>query len=131
MVRIMCFLRSNIAVNSVNINSSSEITINATVAADASAGNRNLRLISSDGSYYQALNFFEVVAQSDPEPEEPESIEDIIIVTDPGDLRVIGSKERKGTINPDKGDTVTIFFKGSGPGKYTLRIFTLLERTRI
>ena len=31
-----------------------------------------------------------------------------------------------GTINPDRGEKVTINFKGTTTGSYTLRIFTLL-----
>ncbi|MFC2061508.1 T9SS type A sorting domain-containing protein [Elusimicrobiota bacterium] len=56
-----------------------------------------------------------------------EEVEEIPEVTeDEGDVVVVGSTERKGTINPDKGDKVEIQFKGKKKGKYTLRIFTLL-----
>ncbi len=43
-----------------------------------------------------------------------------------GSIAVIGSEERKGVVNPDKGDSVVVSFKGNCPGKYTCRIFTLL-----
>jgi len=48
------------------------------------------------------------------------------VVSNQGDILVLGSTERRGVINPDKGDVAEIQFKGSGAGKYTLRIFTLL-----
>lgn len=40
-------------------------------------------------------------------------------------IRVIGSTEGKGTINPNKGDVAKIYFKGERVGKYKCRIFTL------
>lgn len=61
---------------------------------------------------------------TEPEPES-EVIPDV--VEKKGDIAVVASNpERKGVINPDKGDKVEIQFEGSKPGKYTLRIFTLL-----
>ncbi len=46
--------------------------------------------------------------------------------TDKGEVKVVGPEERKGVINPDKGDKAEIYFKGEKAGKFTLRIYTLL-----
>ncbi|MFC2091935.1 hypothetical protein ACFLTD_04100, partial [Elusimicrobiota bacterium] len=43
-----------------------------------------------------------------------------------GDIIIIGSSERKGIVNPDKGDVAEIQFRGSQYGRYELRIYTLL-----
>lgn len=48
------------------------------------------------------------------------------IIKESGSIEIVGSTERKGIINPDKGDKVEIYFEGQQPGKYTLRIFNLL-----
>jgi hypothetical protein len=42
-----------------------------------------------------------------------------------GSMKVVGSTLGKGTINPDKGDTAKIYFKGHTTGTYELRIFTM------
>ncbi len=41
-------------------------------------------------------------------------------------IKVIGSKEGRGTVNPERGDKAKIFFTGSAAGEYHLRIFTQL-----
>jgi len=45
-----------------------------------------------------------------------------------GDIAFIGSSEtgREGTINPDLGEPVKVYFRGTGSGTYTLRIYTIL-----
>jgi len=50
------------------------------------------------------------------------------LVTRPeeGEIKVVGSTEGRGTINPDRGDKALIFFTGSQAGTYHLRIFTQL-----
>ncbi len=42
-----------------------------------------------------------------------------------GEARVIGSTAGKGTINPAKGETAKIEFKGTGTGKFSCKIFNL------
>ncbi|MBN2407902.1 MAG: T9SS type A sorting domain-containing protein [Elusimicrobia bacterium] len=49
-----------------------------------------------------------------------------IQATKAGEIVVVGSTEREGVINPDKGDPIVVDFRGKKPGKYTLRIFTML-----
>lgn len=41
------------------------------------------------------------------------------------EVKVIGSTASQGTINPDKGESASIYFKGSMAGKYELKIFTV------
>jgi len=50
------------------------------------------------------------------------------LVTRPeeGEIKVVGSTEGRGTINPERGDKALIFFTGSQAGTYNLRIFTQL-----
>jgi Tol biopolymer transport system component len=51
---------------------------------------------------------------------------DVVVPKQQGEVKVVvpeGGGE-KGTINPDSGKPVSIGFKGSSPGKFTLRIFT-------
>jgi hypothetical protein len=45
---------------------------------------------------------------------------------DEGGVEIEGPAAGKGIANPDRGDTVTIHFRGSQDGTYTLRIFTIL-----
>jgi hypothetical protein len=45
-----------------------------------------------------------------------------------GEIKIVGPPEGKGIINPSKGDTARIYFKGSGVGKFEARIFTLTGR---
>ena len=40
-----------------------------------------------------------------------------------GDMKILGSIQGKGTINPDKGDTAKIYFIGGHKGKYDIRIY--------
>jgi hypothetical protein len=42
-----------------------------------------------------------------------------------GEARIVGSKDGKGTINPDKGDTAKIYYRGSEEGEFKCKIFTL------
>lgn len=42
-----------------------------------------------------------------------------------GEAKVIGSKDGRGVINPDKGGTAKIYYKGSEAGEFTCKIFTL------
>lgn len=44
----------------------------------------------------------------------------------PGGLKVMGSSAGRGTVNPDKGESSRIYFKGSETGVFECRIFTLL-----
>ncbi len=48
-----------------------------------------------------------------------------IIVTQPGEIKIIGGKESKGAVNPDKGESVIVDFKGTEVGKFECKIFTL------
>ena len=48
----------------------------------------------------------------------------ILSVTPTGSIKILGSAEGKGTINPDRGDTSKIYFKGNAAGRFELRIFT-------
>lgn len=41
-----------------------------------------------------------------------------------GEIKVIGSSQEKGGINPDKGDTAKIYFKGTDSGRFELRVFS-------
>ncbi len=43
-----------------------------------------------------------------------------------GDIKICGSDNGKGTVNPDQGDIARIFFKGADTGAYECRIFTLM-----
>jgi hypothetical protein len=47
------------------------------------------------------------------------------VVLEKGEIIVIGSAERKGVVNPDKGDIAEIQFRGSNDGRFTLRVFTI------
>jgi hypothetical protein len=42
-----------------------------------------------------------------------------------GEVKVIGSKAGRGTVNPDRGETAVIYFKGAERGTFELRVFTL------
>jgi hypothetical protein len=42
-----------------------------------------------------------------------------------GEVRIVGSAKWRGVINPDAGETAKIYFKGSGNGKFEVKIFTL------
>ena len=42
-----------------------------------------------------------------------------------GETRIVGSAERRGVLNPDKGDKAQIYFRGNQSGSYACRIFTL------
>ncbi len=59
----------------------------------------------------------------DPDPD-PEPVTEI----DAGSMSIIGSSDprRRGTINPDEGDTVRVIYRGSREGSFTLTIYTLL-----
>ncbi len=57
--------------------------------------------------------------------DEKDSIDGHILERMSSDVKIFGSSEGKGTINPDRGDKAKIYFKGDGAGTYTCRIFTL------
>lgn len=42
-----------------------------------------------------------------------------------GEIKIIGGRESKGAVNPDKGEKVKIDFKGTEIGEFTCKIFTL------
>jgi PKD repeat protein len=42
-----------------------------------------------------------------------------------GEIKIIGPAAGRGTVNPDRGESARIFFKGNATGGYELRIFTL------
>ncbi|MHB9154178.1 MAG: choice-of-anchor Q domain-containing protein, partial [Endomicrobiales bacterium] len=42
-----------------------------------------------------------------------------------GEIQVVGSKDGRGTVNPDKGEKASINFKGSASGRFECRICTL------
>jgi len=50
----------------------------------------------------------------------------ITTVTQPGEIKIIGGSESKGTVNPDKGEKASISFKGNSIGKFECKIFTLI-----
>ncbi len=43
-------------------------------------------------------------------------------------MKVVGPPESKGILNPSKGDTARIYFKGSDVGSFECRVFTLSGR---
>jgi len=53
------------------------------------------------------------------------SLSDVPALLAAGELKIVGSAEGRGTVNPDKGDTAKIFFKGSGTGLYECRVFAV------
>lgn len=55
-------------------------------------------------------------------PDLPSSFEPVARVND---ILVLGSTLRRGTINPDKGETAKIYFRGKETGTYHARVFTL------
>jgi hypothetical protein len=54
---------------------------------------------------------------------EPENT--VIEAINGNEIKIIGSSSGRGTINPDKGETARIYFKGSGTGTFECRIFSL------
>ena len=40
-------------------------------------------------------------------------------------MKIVGSTQNKGTINPDKGDTAKIYFIGKVKGKYDLKVYAI------
>lgn len=40
-------------------------------------------------------------------------------------LKIIGGTESKGAVNPDKGESIKVDFKGTEVGKFECKIFTL------
>ncbi|MDD5687103.1 MAG: carboxypeptidase regulatory-like domain-containing protein [Elusimicrobia bacterium] len=46
-------------------------------------------------------------------------------VTQSGEVKVVGGTESRGAVNPDKGESVKVDFKGTEVGKFECRIFTL------
>ncbi|MFC2061041.1 choice-of-anchor Q domain-containing protein [Elusimicrobiota bacterium] len=57
--------------------------------------------------------------------EEEEDDEEIVEEIEKEEITIVGPRERKGTINPDKGDKAKIYFKGNKAGNFNCRIFTL------
>ncbi|MFH1414960.1 MAG: hypothetical protein ABIH89_02605 [Elusimicrobiota bacterium] len=111
------FSAAGITVNTVNRTGPTTAVLNITVAADAATGKRNLTLTNTDGAYCTKTDVFNIPAPPDPEPD---------VVETSGEIITVGSSERKGIINPDKGDALTVYFKGTAAGRYTLKIFTLI-----
>jgi hypothetical protein len=107
------FSGTGITVNTVNVSGTTGLTLNMTVSGIALTGNRSLTLTGTDGAFYTKSDIFEVTGIRD-------------VVGEAGSMTIVGSEERKGIINPDLGDEVQIYFKGTESGKYHLRIFTLL-----
>ncbi|MFC2091703.1 SBBP repeat-containing protein [Elusimicrobiota bacterium] len=108
------FSGTGINVNSVTVNSSSELVLGLVVSSDALPGKRGLTLTNTDDGFYTQSAIFQIDSSGSG------------IVDDTGDVRVLGSEEGEGTVNPDEGDRALIYFKGSRPGKFSLKIFTLL-----
>jgi hypothetical protein len=46
-------------------------------------------------------------------------------IVGPGQVKVVGTAASKGTVNPGRGETVKIYFQGTGGGKFECRVFNL------
>jgi len=99
------FSGSGITINSTDYNSSTRITLDVT-ASGAASGKYDLTVTNIDGvsgTKNNALEAGETIMKA--------------VVRETGGY--------KGTVNPDKGGKVSIYFKGKEKGTFTLRIFTL------
>ncbi len=83
-------------------------------------------ITSSDKDIFAIKYKYTRTSESEPEPDDDPAEDDPEVSVTPKEIKIVGSTEGKGTINPDKGDTAEIYFKGASTGKYTLRIFTQL-----
>ena len=57
-------------------------------------------------------------------PDTPITAEDGTVIEVDG-LRVIGAAAGRGTVNPDRGESAKIYYRGDSDGRFELRIFTL------
>lgn len=60
----------------------------------------------------------------DPDPDPGSDPVDGQITVHVGEIKIVGSSQGRGTVNPDNGETVKIFYKGAERGNYKLRVFT-------
>jgi len=76
---------------------------------------------------FEAYDIWDAIATGSPTTffDGPYVNEPGIVVVNKGEVKVVGGASGRGTVNPDKGEKVEIFFKGEQVGKYVCKIFTI------
>jgi hypothetical protein len=82
-----------------------------------------------------SIGAYEYVDRTASAKKEPSRSPEMIALA-AGKIKVIGSANGQGTVNPSKGETVRIYFKGEETGQYECRIFSrtgeqVYENTRL
>ena len=113
------FSGDGISVNSVDFSSESSINVNVTISDTAEEGKRDIIATNIDEACGKATELFEIKKSS-----ENQFIE--LTGLDTGEVKIQGGSN--GYVNPDKGETLKIFFKASESGVVKVKIYTLRGR---
>jgi len=105
-----------------------EVDPSDTVYSDGKLYISSITLPAGRYSYsFEAYDIWDAIATGSPTTffDGPYVNEPGIVVVNKGEVKVVGGTSGKGTVNPEKGEKVEIFFKGEQVGKYVCEIFTI------